>query len=67
MQSFQDLLTAAQASLRTSITDGNRAQDNTLAVRLYEVGFAVGLTSKEITQVLMKPFAKELRPGLKKA
>lgn len=66
MESFRDLLAAAQEYLKTSMSDGERVQAKALASRLYEAGFAVGLTSKEITQVLLKPLATELRPGLPK-
>ena len=45
---------------------GERVQDKALAPRRYEAGLVVGLTSNEITQGLMKPLAKELRPGLPK-
>jgi hypothetical protein len=38
--------------------------DRTLAHDLYQSGYAVGLTSKEITKVLVKAVIAELRPGL---
>ena len=69
MKSFHEHLAEAQTALRTKVQSGakTQAQDRKLVVELYQAGYAVGLTAKEITQVLMKPLAPDLRQGLPKS
>lgn len=66
MNNFSEVLADAQTALRAKVASSSKSQnqERKLAQELYRSGQKVGLTSKEITKVLMKAVAGELRPGL---
>lgn len=67
MKSFPEQLTEAQSALRARVQSGSKGHDRKVVQDLYKAGYEVGLTPKEITQVLMKTIAAEVRPGLAKS
>ena len=66
MKSFPEQLADAQTALRARLHNGSKgqSQDRKIVLELYQAGYAVGLTSKEITQVLLKAVVPDLRPKL---
>ena len=67
MRSFPEQLAEAQTALRVRLQGGSKGHDRKIVQELYKAGYGVGLTPKEITRVLLKAVAAELRPGLAKS
>ena len=65
MATFQEILARAQATLLTRLSGGDgTVQVDDLMPHLFYSGYSVGLTTKEIIQILLRPVVNELRPGL---
>lgn len=64
MTPFHELLTQTQSALTAKLSIDETVEAGELMPHLFYSGYAVGLTTKEIIQALLKPVVNAIRPGL---